>query len=130
MLTRAPSLMIIGALTLLADCSGSRRTDETVFKDAPGAFVRAGAPHPFGCTTDADCVGGPLVNPQDGCCDTGVPQRVFSRAYLVWRRAWVAHHCAEVRCPVLPSPSLPLPCAVEGRCLGGRCVDRCSAHTR
>ena len=123
----APSLtpLLACGLLCLAGCSGGRSTEHSLFSDAPGTFVRAGAPHPYACVTDADCQPGPAVNPDNGCCDTGVHLRVFNRAYLAWRASWVAQHCAAIRCPAIPSPSRPLPCSLEGRCQRSRCISRC-----
>ena len=99
---------------------------------APGSgqFVRPGAPAPFACSVDADCAPGPVVNPANGCCDTGVHRGVFSRAYLEWRAGWMREHCGKVQCPVLPPPAPPLPCALQGRCVAGQCRNRCeqAAH--
>ncbi|MBN1771931.1 MAG: hypothetical protein JXB32_11750 [Deltaproteobacteria bacterium] len=99
---------------------GERGPDDTT-----GYFAPPGAPHPHACEVDADCRPGPGVNPEDGCCDTGVSNGVYGQAYLAWRAAWVREHCADAECPVLPPPSPPLPCALEGRCCDGRCRNRC-----
>ena len=61
--------LALAAVLGLAACSSARR----------------GQPDPVECVTAADCAPGPLVNPDDVCCDTGVPLDVFSRKYLEWR---------------------------------------------
>ncbi len=93
--------------------------------DRSGYFAPSGSPHPLACNVDADCRPGPGVNPEDGCCDTGVHVRVWGQAYLAWRARWVDEHCAGHECPIRPPPSPPLPCALEGRCCAGRCQTRC-----
>jgi hypothetical protein len=93
--------------------------------DTDGFFVRPGAPHPLGCTIDTDCVSAPGVNPDNGCCDTGVPVRPLARAYVDWRWAWVRENCEGVECPILPPPAPMPPCALEGRCVEGRCTGNC-----
>ncbi len=93
--------------------------------DRTGYFAPDGSPHPLACTVDGDCRPGPGVNPDDGCCDTGVANGVYGQAYLAWRAAWTQEHCAGHECPLLPPPAPPRPCALEGRCCAGRCQGRC-----
>jgi hypothetical protein len=85
-------------------------------------------PDPSACTTASDCAPGPLVNPDDICCDTGVHLGVFSRAYLDWRARIRASKCASASCPALPPPAPPLACATEPRCVAGRCTGSCEAQ--
>lgn len=101
--------------------SGQRRSSDV----ASGDFVRPGAPPVRGCAADAECRPGPFVNPENGCCDTGVHRGVFSAAYLEWRGRWVREHCGRVACPPIAPPSPVLPCALEGQCVAGQCQDRC-----
>ena len=108
---RGRAAVWVTVIGLLAGCSGSRRPD--------------GAPDPLACTADDQCRAGPLVNPDEPCCDTGVELSVFSQAYLEWRGRWKQEACADVECPVLPSPSRPMPCALIGRCVEGRCTGSC-----
>jgi hypothetical protein len=89
-----------------------------------GGFAGA-APDPKTCRVDSDCQPGPLVNPNNVCCDTGMHLNVFGRDYLVWRAEQVRKHCARVKCPILPSPNKPLPCSLQGRCASGKCRTRC-----
>jgi hypothetical protein len=85
----------------------------------------AGPPAPTACSKDADCRPGPLVNPHNPCCDTGMHLGVFGREYLEWRARFVRERCAKVSCPALPSPALPRPCVLQGRCVAGQCRNRC-----
>jgi hypothetical protein len=87
---------------------------------------RRGQPDPAACVTAADCAPGPLVNPDDVCCDTGVHLGVFSRKYLDWRAGVLASGCKAASCPPLPSPALPAPCATEPRCVASRCTGSCA----
>ena len=87
--------------------------------------MRPGAPHPLACAADADCIAGPGVNPENGCCDTGVEVGVYGRAYVQWRAGWVRDNCGGVECPMLPPPAPPLRCALQGRCVAGRCAGSC-----
>jgi len=114
---------LAGALVAIS-CGSCRGRLSTTDRES-GTFVRPGAPDPRACRTDGDCVPGPLVNPENGCCDTGVALSLFSRDYLAWRYNWVQESCQGVECPILQSPSLPLPCSLEGRCRGGRCEGSC-----
>ena len=114
-------LLLVGA----AGCGGSHRTDRSLFPDVPQQFVRPGAPHPLACTSDADCMPAAGVNPAEGCCTTGVPTHIASRAWVEWYGAWAKAHCAGFRCPPLPPPAPMLPCGYEGRCTNGRCTSRC-----
>lgn len=90
-----------------------------------GTSADPSAPDTLACTADADCRSGPFVNPDQPCCDTGVHRGVFSADYLAWRGRWKAAHCADVECPMMPPPAPSLPCALEGRCVTGRCADTC-----
>jgi len=114
---------LAGALVAIS-CNSCHSGLSTTDRES-GMFVRPGAPDPRACRTDGDCVPGPLINPENGCCDTGVALSVFSRGYLAWRVDWMRESCQGVECPILQSPSLPLPCALEGRCAGGRCESSC-----
>jgi hypothetical protein len=116
----AALLLLLGAV----GCGGSHRTDRSLFPDVPH-FVRPGAPHPLACAADGDCVPAAGVNPDEGCCTTGVPTGIASRAWVEWHAAWARQHCAAVRCPPLPPPAPLRPCAQEGRCASGRCANRC-----
>lgn len=106
-------------------CSHGLRSEPVDLEDVAGYFVREGAPHPLACVIDDDCASGPGVNPENGCCDTGVHNGVYSRAYLDWRAGWRRDNCARVECPMLPPPAPPRPCATQGRCADGRCVHTC-----
>ncbi len=88
-------------------------------------FAPPGAPDPLACASDAACVAGPLVDPNNGCCDSGVALGVFNKDYLEWRATWVREQCREVKCPPQPPPAPPMACALEGRCVSGRCQHRC-----
>jgi len=114
---------LAGALVAIS-CSSCHGRLSTTDRES-GTFVRPGAPDPRACRTDGDCVPGPLVNPDNGCCDTGIALSLFSRDYVAWRVDWMRGSCQGVECPVLQSPSLPLPCALEGRCMRGRCESSC-----
>lgn len=118
---------------LLPSCSmpGQRlHSEPTEHGDVGGLFVRSGAPHPLACVTDEDCVSGPGVNPDNGCCDTGVHNGVYSRAYLQWRGGWARMACVNVDCPMLRlPPAPPSPCVTEGRCLSGRCGNTCDSSS-
>lgn len=92
----------------------------------PGYFVPPGAPDPLACATSEDCAPGPAVDPEDGCCDTGVDTGLYARTYLMWRAGWRAATCASVTCPTLMSPGLPPPCGFDARCEAGRCSGACS----
>ena len=105
---RVFALVATSALAL-AGCSSARRD----------------APSPIECVTVADCAPGPLVDPGDVCCDSGVHLGVFSRKYLDWRAQVRASECKAHACPVLPSPALPMPCATEPRCVASRCTGSC-----
>jgi hypothetical protein len=78
------------------------------------------------CATVDDCASGPLVNPEDVCCDTGVHLGVFSRKYLDRRVGIRASECKAHSCPVLAPPTPPLPCATQPRCVAHRCTDSCA----
>jgi hypothetical protein len=95
---------------MLAGCSSSRRPTP---------------PDPVECVTAADCAPGPIVDPGNVCCDTGVHLNVFSRKYLDWRAQVLRTECKESSCPPQPSPALPLPCATEPRCVANRCTGSC-----
>lgn len=117
------------ALVLAGACAGSGAAPGSragVSAAHPGYFVPPGAPDPLACTAAADCAPGPAVNPEDGCCDTGVPTGLYARSYLAWRAAWTSATCAGVACPTLLSPGLPRPCALEPRCEAGRCTGACA----
>jgi hypothetical protein len=97
------------------------------------AFVLAGCssarrdqPNPAECVIASDCAPGPLVNPDDVCCDTGVHLDVFSRKYLDWRARIRATECKAHSCPSLPPPTPPLDCATEPRCVANRCTGSCA----
>lgn len=83
------------------------------------------APAPLDCRSDGDCLPGPLVDPKNPCCDTGVHLSVFGKGYLEWRRGHLKARCRGVRCAALPSPALPQACALQGRCVKGQCRNRC-----
>jgi hypothetical protein len=104
------ALALVAAIVIAA-CSSARR----------------GQPDPVECVTAADCASGPLVNPDDVCCDTGVHLGVFSRRYLEWRAGIRASECKAHSCPALPSPALPMPCATEPRCVANRCTGSCGS---
>jgi hypothetical protein len=120
-----PRLVLLLALVVAgAGCGGSHRSDRALFPDVPH-FVRPGAPHPLACTADDDCVPAAGVNPDEGCCTTGVPTTIASHAWTEWYGAWARAHCATVRCPPRPPPAPLLPCGYQGRCANGRCTSRC-----
>jgi hypothetical protein len=104
------TIAAIAVMAALAGCS-SRKRDQ---------------PDPAACVTAADCAPGPLVNPDDVCCDTGVHLDVFSRAYLDWRARIRASECKNASCPVLPPPTPPRECALEPRCVDHRCTGSCA----
>jgi hypothetical protein len=109
------TIAAIAVMAALAGCSSAKR--ELAKRDQPDQAV---------CTTAADCAPGPLVNPDDVCCDTGVHLDVFSRAYLDWRARIRASECKAASCPVLPPPTPPRPCALEPRCVDHRCTGSCA----
>ncbi|MBI4953447.1 MAG: hypothetical protein HY908_15565 [Myxococcales bacterium] len=117
----------VAALALAASCQARSRGAEPGdgAADTKGFFVRPEGPHPQACAADADCVSGPGVNPEEGCCDTGVHNSVYSRAYIAWRAAWMHDHCGGVECPLLPPPAPLAACFTDGRCVGGRCKNTC-----
>jgi hypothetical protein len=88
--------------------------------------ARRDPPSPAACATAADCAPGPLVDPGDVCCDSGVHLDVFSRKYLDWRAQVRASECKAHSCPALPPPAPPLPCATEPRCVASRCTGSCT----
>jgi hypothetical protein len=88
--------------------------------------ARRDQPSPVECVTAADCAPGPLVDPNDVCCDSGVHLGVFSRKYLAWRAQVRASECKARSCPALPPPAPPLPCATEPRCAANRCTGSCT----
>lgn len=110
-----PLVALAAAATALAGCSSAHR-------DAPR---RDDAPDPAACATAADCAPGPLVDPANVCCDTGVHLGVFSRAYLDWRARTVSAQCKPGACPALPPPTPPRACALEPRCADHRCTGSC-----
>ena len=120
------SAHLLGCLVLVASACG---------RDLRGTprLVLAGTPElprqvePFACVSDADCASGPLVDPANGCCDTGVHRGVFARSYLAWRARWVKERCASVECAPQPPPAPPRACALQGRCAAGRCEGSCEA---
>ncbi len=114
------SLVLTASLALLAACP-ARRTQQA----EPAQFTPPGAPDPLACHNDNECVPGPVVDPNNGCCDTGVALGVHAKAYVEWRASWVREHCAASECPPRSSPALPRPCATQGRCEAGRCRDSC-----
>ena len=120
-LLRAAASTAALAVLSCSSCHGGLATSDR----ASGMFVRPDAPDPKACGTDDDCVAGPGVNPDNGCCDTGVERDVFGRGYLGWRAAWVRENCGKIVCPTLPPPAPPLPCSLEGRCVDGRCRTSC-----
>ncbi len=111
------ALALVLLLVLLGAACSSTST--------PGVGLVPSGPDPLACQVDTDCRAGPLVNPDQPCCDTGVDRAVFSVEYLAWRTRWKASHCADVECPMMPPPAPPLPCALAGRCAAGRCADTC-----
>lgn len=124
--TGCESLLVVAALLVLAcgpACRGS-----TASESEHSRLTRPGAPAPYGCQTDDTCVPGPAINPDNLCCDSGVPLRVFNRDYLRWHADWKRQHCENAKCPVMPSPAQPLPCSLEGRCVAGQCQHRCNAQ--
>ena len=119
----------LAALFVVPACGSSTGAAEAragVSAAHPGYFVPTGAPDPLACATADDCAPGPAVNPEDGCCDTGVQTGLYARSYLTWRAGWRAATCGSVTCPTLMSPGLPPPCAFDARCEVGRCVGACS----
>jgi len=108
----APAAALALALAL-AGCSSPRRDP------------RPSQPDPLACTTAEDCAPGPLVDPSNVCCDSGVHLSVFSRAYLEWRARILASDCKPRSCPTLPPPTPPLPCATQPRCVQQRCTSSC-----
>jgi hypothetical protein len=106
---------LVALVLAAAACSGPRRAE-----DRPGD-----PPDELACTTAADCVAYPLVNPDDPCCDTGISQVVRSKRWTEWRARYVRAECDDSDCPPLPSPARPLDCAIEPRCDQGRCGGSC-----
>jgi hypothetical protein len=82
-------------------------------------------PDPYACSADTECLPGPMVNPDDPCCDTGVAVGLYGKRYLDWRSRYLRDRCTEHDCGPLMSPAQPMACALEGRCVQGRCVDAC-----
>ncbi len=113
------------ALLLICGCNAAVSSRETSDRSA-GHFVRPDAPNPLACAGDGDCAPGPAVDPQNGCCDSGVALGLYGRPYLEWRAGWRAGACVGVTCPAQPSPAQPRSCALTGACVAGRCQDRCS----
>ena len=107
---RAALLLFVELLVVIAlGCSSARR----------------GQPDPAACVTAADCASGPLVDPDNVCCDSGVHLDVFSRKYLAWRAQVRAAECKAASCPPMPPPAPPRACAIEPRCVANRCTDSC-----
>lgn len=123
------ALSVLGLVLAAAGCSQVRAESggRALRSSDPGSgqFVRPGGPSPFACAADADCRPGPFVNPDNGCCDTGVHLGVFSKTYLDWRAGWMREHCGRVECPPILPPHPPEPCALRGRCAAGRCTSLC-----
>ncbi len=121
------ALALAGCMPANAELGQGRGRVRELRSSSPssGQFVRPGAPAPFACSKDEDCRSGPFVNPENGCCDTGVHRGVFSKAYLEWRAGWLREHCGKVQCPMMPPPVPPLPCALQGRCVEGVCRNLC-----
>jgi hypothetical protein len=90
---------------------------------------RADQPDPAACVTVDDCASGPLVDPDDICCDSGMHLDVFSRKYLAWRGRIRASECNGHHCPSPLPPTLPLPCATQPRCIDHRCTHSCPPVT-
>lgn len=87
--------------------------------------ARRAQPDPAECATAADCAPGPLVDPNNVCCDSGMHAGVFSRRYLEWRAKTVAAECKPSSCPPQPSPAPPMLCATQPRCVANRCTGSC-----
>ena len=102
------------AVIVLAGCSSAKRD-----------MAKRDRPDPAACETAADCGPGPLVDPGNVCCDSGVHLGVFSRAYLDWRAQLRTTECKAAACPALPPPTPPRACATEPRCVAHRCTGSC-----
>ncbi len=111
------------AFGMIAACTRSHE------KDSHGIemryFILPGGPHPLACTIDAECVAGPFVDPDNGCCDSGLALGVFGRRYIERRAAWIGKNCANVSCPLMPPPTRPPDCALQGLCVAGMCRGNC-----
>lgn len=85
-----------------------------------GCYVNDGAPDPYACERDEDCMAGGLLEPR--CVMNGVTH-AHSRAYHAWQTRMFDEHCG-VRA-IVP-PSVPLDCEIAVRCEASRCVNACS----
>lgn len=120
-----PLVISLALMTSLALAACDACPAKTTTHSEPAQFAPPGAPSPLACQSDDECVPGPFVDPSNGCCDTGLALGVFGKQYVEWRAGWVREHCASAQCPPRPSPALPRPCATQGRCASGSCMDRC-----
>lgn len=118
--------LLLSLASLLA-CTAPPRSGADEARPVADEARPVADPDPFACAVDEACVAGPLVDPGDACCDTGVPLAIFSRAHLDRRAAWKREHCVDHACPGGPPPTPPLPCALQGRCVAGRCQNSCEA---
>ena len=119
-------------LVMVTACSGSREnasgsTSGSAVSTANPASELGEPPEPGACANDSECIAGPLFNPDDLCCDTGVPLTVHGRAYLEWVGRWRAASCGSAQCPMLPPPTPPRRCATVGRCVAGQCRNTCDS---
>lgn len=88
-----------------------------------GCYVEPGAPDPFACTADADCLAGGLFD-ADACCMTGV-SHPHARGYHEWQTTTFRARC-DGSC-VTP-PSMPTECETAVRCVAERCTNGCGVH--
>lgn len=90
-----------------------------------GLFAADGSPDPRACQHADDCHGDTVPDVRQPCCNDPRTLEAFNTSYRRWVQRWRTEHCADVRCPRPPPPSLPERCHFEMRCVEGRCADSC-----